>query len=193
MCIRDSTRAFLGNQLSRQSTEQEPAQGSSTVGVNYLEHLTTELLAANGIFRGSPVEQEFEQALPSLEGATAVDVSRLPPDIGIFPEPREVPSERPFPLGTPGRKDPFDQFFALLQMRLTYQEREFIQDLYRIGQQWNPSLECIRDGHYVYVPHWGPFQGFTSVDYFYGMIRGCLLYTSPSPRDKRQSRMPSSA
>ena len=24
-------------------------------------------------------------------------------------------------------------------------------------------------------------------------IRNCLLYTSPSPRDKRQSRMPSSA
>ena len=26
-----------------------------------------------------------------------------------------------------------------------------------------------------------------------GGIKGCLLYTSPSPRDKRQSRMPSSA
>ena len=26
-----------------------------------------------------------------------------------------------------------------------------------------------------------------------GKIRPCLLYTSPSPRDKRQSRMPSSA
>ena len=26
-----------------------------------------------------------------------------------------------------------------------------------------------------------------------GMCRICLLYTSPSPRDKRQSRMPSSA
>ena len=25
------------------------------------------------------------------------------------------------------------------------------------------------------------------------IINGCLLYTSPSPRDKRQSRMPSSA
>ena len=24
-------------------------------------------------------------------------------------------------------------------------------------------------------------------------LKGCLLYTSPSPRDKRQSRMPSSA
>ena len=26
-----------------------------------------------------------------------------------------------------------------------------------------------------------------------GKGKGCLLYTSPSPRDKRQSRMPSSA
>ena len=26
-----------------------------------------------------------------------------------------------------------------------------------------------------------------------GEINACLLYTSPSPRDKRQSRMPSSA
>ena len=26
-----------------------------------------------------------------------------------------------------------------------------------------------------------------------GDLQGCLLYTSPSPRDKRQSRMPSSA
>ena len=26
-----------------------------------------------------------------------------------------------------------------------------------------------------------------------GIYNGCLLYTSPSPRDKRQSRMPSSA
>ena len=28
---------------------------------------------------------------------------------------------------------------------------------------------------------------------FYAVHRDCLLYTSPSPRDKRQSRMPSSA
>ena len=30
----------------------------------------------------------------------------------------------------------------------------------------------------------------TGIDYYY---TACLLYTSPSPRDKRQSRMPSSA
>ena len=34
-------------------------------------------------------------------------------------------------------------------------------------------------------------QGVTSV--LEQQINGCLLYTSPSPRDKRQSRMPSSA
>ena len=28
---------------------------------------------------------------------------------------------------------------------------------------------------------------------FSEVMEGCLLYTSPSPRDKRQSRMPSSA
>ena len=27
----------------------------------------------------------------------------------------------------------------------------------------------------------------------YTIVKDCLLYTSPSPRDKRQSRMPSSA
>ena len=29
--------------------------------------------------------------------------------------------------------------------------------------------------------------------YLFASLWGCLLYTSPSPRDKRQSRMPSSA
>ena len=31
------------------------------------------------------------------------------------------------------------------------------------------------------------------VETYYGRITGCLLYTSPSPRDKTVSRMPSSA
>ena len=35
---------------------------------------------------------------------------------------------------------------------------------------------------------------FELADYFTFTVPGiCLLYTSPSPRDKRQSRMPSSA
>ena len=41
----------------------------------------------------------------------------------------------------------------------------------------------------------GVIFGFTSMLSLvnFGLINVCLLYTSPSPRDKRQSRMPSSA
>ena len=35
------------------------------------------------------------------------------------------------------------------------------------------------------------WRNVISVDF--AKLLGCLLYTSPSPRDKRQSRMPSSA
>ena len=37
---------------------------------------------------------------------------------------------------------------------------------------------------------WGKF---VDVLFVFGMLGGCLLYTSPSPRDQRGSRMPSSA
>ena len=36
-------------------------------------------------------------------------------------------------------------------------------------------------------------RGTNDIVRSYGEIWDCLLYTSPSPRDKRQSRMPSSA
>ena len=48
----------------------------------------------------------------------------------------------------------------------------------------------------------GPTEGSThvfgifeadSLDVVRTLVEDCLLYTSPSPRDKRQSRMPSSA
>ena len=37
------------------------------------------------------------------------------------------------------------------------------------------------------------FRGFPAPENIIKAIQACLLYTSPSPRDKRQSRMPSSA
>ena len=44
--------------------------------------------------------------------------------------------------------------------------------------------------------HWWWSSGCTFCGYFNDTrddVTNCLLYTSPSPRDKRQSRMPSSA
>ena len=46
----------------------------------------------------------------------------------------------------------------------------------------------------VQVEHLEPWErGSRKTHGQVGMCGGCLLYTSPSPRDKRQSRMPSSA
>ena len=71
-----------------------------------------------------------------------------------------------------GPEESFVNLIDLLQMPLTVEERDYIRALYDRGQHWNSKLECIYDGDKVYVPHWGPLQGFTSVDYFHGMIRG---------------------
>ena len=37
------------------------------------------------------------------------------------------------------------------------------------------------------------YTGLITLSYLGAFFATCLLYTSPSPRDKRQSRMPSSA
>ena len=71
-----------------------------------------------------------------------------------------------------GPEESFVNLIDLLRMPLTVEERDLIRALYDIGQHWNARLECISDGDRVYVPHWGPLQGFTAVDYFHGMIRG---------------------
>ena len=48
------------------------------------------------------------------------------------------------------------------------------------------EIECAIDGEVV------PCEELQDPEYTYIGVP-CLLYTSPSPRDKRQSRMPSSA
>ena len=51
------------------------------------------------------------------------------------------------------------------------------------------SLECLVN--YKYTDRDFPAEWYMGGDP--GWDGNCLLYTSPSPRDKRQSRMPSSA
>ena len=61
--------------------------------------------------------------------------------------------------------------FSLLLCRLS---TVFIFGIWAYGTIIRPEIASIQLGKIYY-------------------IKGCLLYTSPSPRDKRQSRMPSSA
>ncbi len=57
-------------------------------------------------------------------------------------------------------------------------------DIVLVGPQVRCALASVREWVPVKVP-------VLAVDTL--VVQSCLLYTSPSPRDKRQSRMPSSA
>ena len=55
-------------------------------------------------------------------------------------------------------------------------------------RRWQSRIENTTPGPVIQLPAGDPIGGSPR-----GSSPSCLLYTSPSPRDKRQSRMPSSA
>ena len=93
---------------------------------------------------------------------------------------------------------------AVLRGRLEQIADEMDATLYRSA--FNPIIAEAHDAcHGLYDATTGDtlVQGKSGLPVFVGAMAfavraamraaGCLLYTSPSPRDKRQSRMPSSA
>ena len=67
-------------------------------------------------------------------------------------------------------------------------------------EQFSPSVSfdipngpCYSDDGHLYIAERNRVLWFPAAEYFMESPDTCLLYTSPSPRDKRQSRMPSSA
>ena len=84
-------------------------------------------------------------------------------------------------------------------MNFTFSEdQEIFRDAFKKYLESNVTPEKIRSGWEDNMPfnqaRWQELEELgilqSNLDEKYG---GCLLYTSPSPRDKRQSRMPSSA
>ena len=90
-----------------------------------------------------------------------------------------------------GKVDGYQHMFHLLKSAV---------DFYLLNDPLRPDWKLLSDGHHKILGD--------NVDavYYFTQLRSdqeyivsgrryesCLLYTSPSPRDKRQSRMPSSA
>ena len=63
--------------------------------------------------------------------------------------------------------------------------RQFLNDLYATAVEAVSAQKCM--------PAYLPKQSAKGRTLVIGAGKGCLLYTSPSPRDQRGSRMPSSA
>src|SRR5674476_60941 len=75
------------------------------------------------------------------------------------------------------------------RVRLTNHDRWFLIQLYR----WFPSiLKVVTIIRPETLVRWHR-AGFRSYWRWKSRSLGCLLYTSPSPRDRQKSRMPSSA
>ena len=56
-----------------------------------------------------------------------------------------------------------------------------------VKHSWSPII------HNYWIKEHGIFGEYEKIEVHPNDLKSCLLYTSPSPRDKRQSRMPSSA
>ena len=67
--------------------------------------------------------------------------------------------------------------------------KSFFQFLESTAVQQATRMGLTSDGHGGWYDKKGEFVAKTEK----GQLRFCLLYTSPSPRDNRVSRMPSSA
>ena len=97
----------------------------------------------------------------------------------------------------------FCQYIFLLVFVFTFNLQGYSQTLFNIKGGVGLQNQANSDGDFKLAFNAGisyeyKFSDFLwidlGVDYTQkGTDLGCLLYTSPSPRDKRQSRMPSSA
>ena len=84
-------------------------------------------------------------------------------------------------------------FLLLIYFPLLSQDYKIPPDVIRslIEADPQPTISLTKDGDLGLVLN---RDGYQSIDELAkDELRICLLYTSPSPRDKRQSRMPSSA
>ena len=80
---------------------------------------------------------------------------------------------------------------SIEQITLFYQMTGELEQVYTIVfSGYSPRRESLIID---YLENTAEYRQLAELKNTFGHLELCLLYTSPSPRDKRQSRMPSSA
>ena len=68
-----------------------------------------------------------------------------------------------------------------------------LSDVHQVGAGTSVGIVTVTSNNKIYVKSIICHAAGTGINTGTAQVYYCLLYTSPSPRDKRQSRMPSSA
>ena len=103
-------------------------------------------------------------------------------------------SEKVFLVATQPGKSIYS-YLQTTKLGLTLGEVQERQSIYGTNevvheQKKNPFILFIKT---FINPFIGVLTGLAIISLFLDVLMACLLYTSPSPRDSRSSRMPSSA
>ena len=161
-----------------ESAELETQHGSSIV----------QILSDNGIFEGKVLaahcvwvsDQDISLLADSNVAIAHCPVSNMKLGSGIAPLEKMLEKDLTVGLGTdgPASNDTLDLWeevkIAALLARVNNLDATLIKPLEALGMATLKSAQAI---------------GLDGV----GSLQACLLYTSPSPRDRTRSRMPSSA
>ena len=188
MCIRDSHESVshVGENIANGSFEENNFNGNKTIeaigtATRISEELSEGELEISDGFDPSILNMEREQLLETVDDSQLLDAyyaefgdSTLAALMNSRPELKESLSEVVI-----GRDD---------RIRVGATNKN--------PWRWICSLRITaKDGSRWIGTGWlaGPRTVITAGHVVYMHSRGCLLYTSPSPRDRTRSRMPSSA
>ena len=89
----------------------------------------------------------------------------------------------------------FDKYTEFVDAVTSDSSKDFVSLADRLGDldRQGANIERLLTAAVGISAEGGEFTEIVKKMVFQGKPWNCLLYTSPSPRDKRQSRMPSSA
>ena len=104
--------------------------------------------------------------------------------------PRETTDTHPVTVNVNNKNMIFDVTLSEPDIVNLYDFEEDFEFSDRAADGWSVSIQLLRE---ALSSDSSPVGGSVSDAKVYRLIQICLLYTSPSPRDQRGSRMPSSA
>src|SRR5678809_1595522 len=213
MCIRDSVTGL--NHADIEITEIDSAK-------NVLSTIKPAIVLNTAAYHIVPEAEKFPAKAFQINGIGAMNIAKVCQELGIrlahfstdyvFDGAKQKPyteDDRPNPLSVYANTKLSGEYFALNYCERSYvirvsgiygkvpcraKGRNFITTMIKLANE-KPEVRVVNDEILTPTPTYHIAKNTAALintDAF-GLYHICLLYTSPSPRDRQKSRMPSSA